>query len=61
MSQLPQEQFNRLVGVVSQPLQQEGDIKVLTDSLQDYLHGTEAQAVEQYNQKTLNALQQRSE
>lgn len=61
MSQLPQEQFNRLVGVVSQPLQQEGDIKVLTDSLQDYLHGTEAQAVEQYNQNTLNALQQRSE
>ena len=50
-----------LVNVVWQPIQQEDDIKTLTDSLVDYLNGTEAQAVEQYNQNTLNALQQRGE
>lgn len=33
--------------------------KSLSDSLLNYLNGTEAQAVEQYNQNTLNALQQR--
>lgn len=61
MSQIPQDEFNELVDVVKQPLQHEGDIKVLTDSLLDYLNGTEAQAVEQYNQNTLNALRQRGE
>ena len=49
MQQIPQEEFNNLVEVVKQPVQQEGDIKVLTDSLLD--------AVEQYNQYTMNALQ----
>lgn len=33
--------------------------KSLSDSLLNYFNGTEAQAVEQYNQNTLNALQQR--
>lgn len=33
--------------------------KSLSDSLLNYLNGTEAQAVEQYNQNTLNALQQK--
>lgn len=61
MQQLPQDDFNELVDVVKQPIQSTGDIKVLTDSLLDYLNGTEAQAVEQYNQNTLNALQQRGE
>jgi hypothetical protein len=56
MSQLPQEGFNKLVEVVSKPIHQEGDIKSLTDSLHDYLNGTEAQAVEQYNQNTIDAL-----
>ena len=61
MAQLPQDVFNNLVEMVRKPVQQEGDIKELTDSLNDYLNGTEAQAVEQYNQNTLNALCQRSE
>lgn len=61
MQQIPQDEFNNLVNVVWQPIQQEDDIKTLTDSLVDYLNGTEAQAVEQYNQNTLNALQQRGE
>lgn len=61
VSQIPQDEFNNLVEAVKQPVQQEGDIKVLTDSLNNYLNGTEAQAVEQYNQNTLNALQQRGE
>ena len=56
MQQIPQEDFNNLVEVVRQPIQQEGAIKALTDSLVDYLNGTEAQAVEQYNQNTMNAL-----
>lgn len=61
MQQIPQDEFNNLVNVVRQPIQQEGDIKTLTDSLVDYLNGTEAQAVEQYNQNTMNALRQREE
>lgn len=61
MSQLPQDVFNNLVEMVRTPVQQEGDIKELTDSLNDYLNGTEAQAVEQYNQNTLNALHLRGE
>ena len=59
MSQLPHDEFNRLVEVVSQPVQQEGEIKGLTDSLNSYLKGTEAQAVEQYNQNTIDALRER--
>lgn len=61
MQQIPQEEFNNLVEMVKRPIQQEGDIKVLTDSLLDYLNGTEAQAVEQYNQNTMNILQRREE
>ena len=61
VQQIPQDEFNNLVEVVKQPIQQEGDIKALTDNLVDYLNGTEAQAVEQYNQNTLNALQQRED
>lgn len=61
MQQIPQEEFNNLVEIVNHPVHEEGDIKTLTDSLVDYLNGTEAQAVEQYNQNTLNALQQRGE
>lgn len=56
-----QNEFNNLVEMVKQPIQQEGDIKTLTDSLVDYLNGTEAQAVEQYNQNTMNALHQNGE
>lgn len=61
MAQIPQDVFNKLVEVVRKPIQQEGDIKELTDSLNGYLNGTEAQAVEQYNQNTLNALRQRGD
>ena len=61
IQQIPHDEFNNLVEMVKQPIQQEGDIKVLTDSLVDYLNGTEAQAVEQYNQNTMHALQQRDE
>lgn len=61
MQQIPHDEFNNLVEMVKQPIQQEGDIKVLTDSLVDYLYGTEAQAVEKYNQNTMDALQQREE
>ena len=61
VQQIPQDEFNNLVEVVKQPIQQEGDIKALTDNLVDYLNGTEAQAVEQYNQNTMNALQQRED
>ena len=61
MEQIPQNEFNSLVEMVKQPILQEGDIKTLTDSLVDYLNGTEAQAVEQYNQNTLNALHQNDE
>lgn len=61
MQQIPQQEFNNLVDMVKQPIQQEDDIKELTDSLVDYLKGTDAQAVEQYNENTMNALQQREE
>lgn len=61
MQQIPQQEFNNLVDMVKQPIQQEDDIKELTDSLVDYLNGTDAQAVEQYNQNTMSALQYREE
>ena len=61
ISQIPQDCFNSLVELINQPIQQEGEIKELSDSLLNYLNGTEAQAVEQYNQNTLNALQQRED
>ena len=47
--------------IKDKPIQQEGEIKNLTDSLVDYLNGTEAQAVEQYNQNTMNALHEGEE
>ena len=58
VAQIPQDLFHSLVDLVLQPVRQEGEIHELSDSLLNYLNGTDAQAVEQYNQNTLNALQQ---